>query len=350
MAMKRGLVGDDDPLAGIGLDEEDRFDDRKDLSTPKALVDEIAKNGVQATNWCPLTEKLIVQTKDELTVFWVINNWHNEILKEPPKFDAFLEEGNTLKNRFPNVILYDKTRVKLKGKSGQDYYHASYVDSYEKARDYILAQAPFDSTTEFDFWRLVYQVRPRLIVLLTAIEDKDGTAIIRKFFPAQKQQRDFGDAKPISVQCVRVDQDKDTDTCDIRLIGPGQRSNTALKIPLIHYKKWVDDNNIPDNLLEFRALVKIANAKSKKNGRTGPMIIVCPSGVHRCGTFAVLDIVLDRLSTEKKVGLLETTNIVRNQRYGCMTYFSHYNHIADLIVRQAVSSGIANVDCIGNKA
>lgn len=39
-----------------------------------------------------------------------------------------------LKNRYPNVILYDRTRVKLLGdKLGDDYYHASYVDSYDRA-------------------------------------------------------------------------------------------------------------------------------------------------------------------------------------------------------------------------
>lgn len=30
-------------------------------------------------------------------------------------------------------------------------------------------------------------------------------------------------------------------------------------------------------------------------------MFVCPSGVHRCGTFAALNILLDRLSAEKKV-------------------------------------------------
>lgn len=47
--------------------------------------------------------------------------------------------------------------------------------------------------------------------------------------------------------------------------------------------------------------VKIANARAKKDGRSGPILLLCPSGVHRCGTFAVLDIVLDRLTTERKV-------------------------------------------------
>ncbi|KHN73337.1 Tyrosine-protein phosphatase Lar-like [Toxocara canis] len=323
--MPRGLISDDDPLAGAGTGDEDPIDEKKDLSTPKSIVEEIAKNGAK-----------------------IINEWHDQIVKEPPLFDMFLDQANSMKNRYPNVILYDKTRVRLRGKPGEDYYHASYVDSYEKARDYILAQAPFDSNTENDFWRLAYQVQPRLIVLLTALENRDGGVLVRKFFPGPKQQREYGDGKNLSVQCTRVDQENDNDTYEILLLGPGQRSNSAAKIPLIHYKKWVDDSIIPDNLLEFRAFVKIANARAKKSGRNGPIILMCPTGVHRCGTFTVLDIVLDRLATEKKVGLLETTTIVRSQRYGCMAHFAHYSHVADLIVRHAVSSGIANIDCVAS--
>uniref|UniRef100_A0A915APL2 Uncharacterized protein n=1 Tax=Parascaris univalens TaxID=6257 RepID=A0A915APL2_PARUN len=324
--MQRGLISESDPLAGAVVDDDATVDDdgKKELSSPKSIVEEIAKNGLQ-----------------------VISDWHNEILKEPPKFDAFLEEINSPKNRYPNVILYDRSRVRLKGKPGEDYYHASYVDSYDKAGDYILAQAPFDSKTESDFWRLVYQVQPRLMVLLTATENNIGGAVVRKFFPQPKEQREYGEERNLNVSCTRVDQENDNDTYEIRLLGPGQRANAAIRIPLIHYKKWVDDSVIPDNLLEFRAFVKIANARAKKDGRNGPILLSCPSGVHRCGTFAVLDIVLDRLTNERKVGLLETANIVRSQRYGCMAHFSHYSHVADLIVRHAVSSGIANMNCIG---
>uniref|UniRef100_A0A914RNM9 Uncharacterized protein n=1 Tax=Parascaris equorum TaxID=6256 RepID=A0A914RNM9_PAREQ len=117
--MQRGLISESDPLAGAVVDDDATVDDdgKKELSSPKSIVEEIAKNGLQ-----------------------VISDWHNEILKEPPKFDAFLEEINSPKNRYPNVILYDRS--------------------------------------------------------------------------------------------------------------PGQRANAAIRIPLIHYKKWVDDSVIPDNLLE----------------------------------------------------------------------------------------------------
>ncbi|KAK6105811.1 Protein-tyrosine phosphatase family protein [Brugia pahangi] len=80
-----------------------------------------------------------------------------------------------------------------------------------------------------------------------------------------------------------------------------------------------------------------------KNGNMGPVCLLCPTGVHRSGTYAILDIVLDRVTAEKKVGLLETASIVRKQRYGCMSYYSHYSHVADLVVRYAIATGIVDI-------
>ena len=51
--------------------------------------------------------------------------------------------------------------------------------------------------------------------------------------------------------------------------------------------------------------MKIALARAEKDGEhaTGPIIYVCPSGTHRCGTMAALDIILDRITAERKVAL-----------------------------------------------
>ncbi|VDN18858.1 unnamed protein product [Gongylonema pulchrum] len=74
---------------------------------------------------------------------------------------------------------------------------------------------------------------------------------------------------------------------------------------------------------------------------------MCPTGIHRAGTLAVLDIVLDRVDAEKKVGLSETVSIIRKQRYGCVASFQHYLHLLELIQHYIVSSGLVDVSQIG---
>ena len=51
--------------------------------------------------------------------------------------------SNTSKNRYKDVICYDKTRVQLNAVPGvdeSDYIHANYVDGYNCRKHFILTQ------------------------------------------------------------------------------------------------------------------------------------------------------------------------------------------------------------------
>lgn len=62
----------------------------------------------------------------------MVRDWHEEATQYPFKMDSFLDAANGKLNRFGSLILYDANRVKIKDRHGGDYYHASYVDSYEE--------------------------------------------------------------------------------------------------------------------------------------------------------------------------------------------------------------------------
>jgi len=50
---------------------------------------------------------------------------------------------NAAKNRYKDVICYDKTRVQLSSVpavDGSDYIHANYVDGYKSKNHFILTQ------------------------------------------------------------------------------------------------------------------------------------------------------------------------------------------------------------------
>ncbi|KAF8371091.1 hypothetical protein PRIPAC_77520 [Pristionchus pacificus] len=276
-----------------------------------------------------------------------IKEWFREITKKPPRFDAFL--ANPQLNRYPNAVLYDSTRVKLKPNkpdTTSDYIHASWVDSFEKRKGYILSQAPYDSETEFDFWRMVSQTKPSLIVVLTNIK-KGDTNFIRQFWPNQQELKDFGF---IRIKCEDFDEARDHDRFDLTV---ELHDKTVSSPPLLAYSAWEEDKTLPANLLEFRATMKIAlrkvEARPKPPSLDAPVLLVCPSGVHRAGTFAGLDIVLDRISAERKVGLAETVSILRTQRFGVFSMFQHYQTVADIIVRHAVSCNIVNPDALLGK-
>lgn len=82
-------------------------------------------------------------------------------------------EANEAKNNYKKCIPYDYNRVVLRtipGVSHSDYVNASYVDSYLKPNAYIAAQGPNELTIEA-FWRMVWEERSYVIVMLTKVFD-----------------------------------------------------------------------------------------------------------------------------------------------------------------------------------
>ena len=50
-------------------------------------------------------------------------------------------------------------------------------------------------------------------------------------------------------------KNNDHDMFDMLVSGPGQRGKADVRTQLMQYHKWTDDHLIPDNLIEFRAMV-----------------------------------------------------------------------------------------------
>ncbi|CAD5209112.1 unnamed protein product [Bursaphelenchus okinawaensis] len=288
-----------------------------------------------------LPETVDAINKSDGKLIW---EWYDKLMKNPPSVDAFLDPKNVAKNRFPNMLLYDKSRVKITG--GDDYIHASWVDGYEHIGRYILCQVPFDQETESDFWRMCNQVKPSLIVVLCSSLDGQGKKQMKDFWPAPKTDKKYGQG--LAVRNSYNEPNRDFDSHELYITDTREKAKVEHKVALMQYRKWVSDEEMPDNLLEFRAMMKIAFARAEKEGRgEGPLLYLCPNGCHRCGILAAVDIIIERISSEKKVGVKETVVNIRKQRYGAFHRFEAYAFVADLLVRHAVSSGLVDNNFIG---
>uniref|UniRef100_A0A4X1SDK2 Tyrosine-protein phosphatase domain-containing protein n=1 Tax=Sus scrofa TaxID=9823 RepID=A0A4X1SDK2_PIG len=87
-----------------------------------------------------------------------------EVGKEQPRLEAE-HPANTAKNRYPHVLPYDHSRVRLTlldGEPHSDYINASFIP----VGAFIATQGPLKKTLE-DFWRLVWEQQVRVIVMLT---------------------------------------------------------------------------------------------------------------------------------------------------------------------------------------
>lgn len=51
-------------------------------------------------------------------------------------------------------------------------------------------------------------------------------------------------------------KERDNHFFEIAILGAGQHNKSAIKMLLIHSFKWNDDRDIPDNLMDLRAVVE----------------------------------------------------------------------------------------------
>ncbi|KAM8863075.1 receptor-type tyrosine-protein phosphatase V-like isoform 3-T4 [Spinachia spinachia] len=94
---------------------------------------------------------------------------------------------NREKNRYPYILPYDHCRVRLSLQSGQpnsDYINANFVPGGESERDFICTQGPLHNTVA-DFWRMVWEQNVRVIVMVTALRQKDQV-MCEKYWPLDR--------------------------------------------------------------------------------------------------------------------------------------------------------------------
>lgn len=83
--------------------------------------------------------------------------------------EASQAEGNKLKNRYGNILAYDRTRVHLNVVNGDpdtDYINANWISGYKKERCYIASQGPVPNSF-ISHWRMVWQEKIETIVMVT---------------------------------------------------------------------------------------------------------------------------------------------------------------------------------------
>ena len=78
---------------------------------------------------------------------------------------------NIGKNRWPEFLAYDDTRVKLNVSTGSDYINANYVNMPigQDEQKWICTQAPLESTIDAFFTRVVQNLVIKLVLLAKSL-------------------------------------------------------------------------------------------------------------------------------------------------------------------------------------
>ncbi|XP_037334242.2 receptor-type tyrosine-protein phosphatase V-like isoform X1 [Pungitius pungitius] len=190
---------------------------------------------------------------------------------------------NREKNRYPYILPYDHCRVRLSLQNSQphsDYINANFVPGGESERDFICTQGPLHNTIA-DFWRMVWEQNVRIIVMVTALRQKDQV-MCEKYWPLDRGTVHHG-----MIQVTTVTRKQGPDYF-VTIINLRQREpQTDRTITHYYYPTW-PDQGVPRDLASLVAFTEHVRLELEAIPRLGPAVVHCSAGVGRSGTFVTL--------------------------------------------------------------
>lgn len=238
--------------------------------------------------------------------------------------------GLVRKNRYKTILPNTHSRVILKSQDEEDflstYINANYLTGYGgEERAYIATQGPTVNTVG-DFWRMVWQERSPIIVMITNLEEKNEKC-------AEYWPEDTVTHEGIEITVVTVTQEDDYSLRVFTLkCGEEERS-------LRHYwyTSWPDQKT-PDKAPPLLELVQeVERAREEAPPSSGPIIVHCSAGIGRTGCFIATSILSRQLRTEGVVDILRTTCQLRLDRGGMIQTCEQYqfvHHVLSLYEKQ----------------
>ena len=246
--------------------------------------------------------------------------------------------GKGDKNRYKDILPFEHSRVRSKmHESLGDYINASHIKSNFARGQFIACQAPTPATFE-DLWRVVWEQKSRLIVMLTA-ESEGGQLKAHPYWTSgdygdfrvkllneedralysddkPKIQRTSSNAGPSQKpQMHRRHTDipeKEPLRVNIRLLELQNTSHSNLapiQITQVQLCSWPDTGTTvrPADILslidlcndvEHQYRPELTKGPLSPNEDYGPKIVHCSAGCGRTGTFCTVAVVLDILKKE----------------------------------------------------
>lgn len=248
---------------------------------------------------------------------------------DPCSTTAALLPQNASKNRYPDVLPFDHSRVilnDLANSNRSDYINASTITDHDpRSPVYIVTQGPMPSTVA-DFWQMVWEQGSVIIVMLTRLLE-NGVASSARYWPEE------GSALHSNFEVHLVSEHI---WCDDYLVRSfflkNIKTNETRTVTQFHYLSW-PENGVPPNarsLLEFRRKVN----KSYR-GRSCPIVVHCSDGIGRTGTYCLIDMVLNRLAKgAKEIDIAATLEHIRDQRGGSVKSKAQFEFVLEAIAEE----------------
>ncbi|XP_057314378.1 receptor-type tyrosine-protein phosphatase F-like isoform X2 [Hydractinia symbiolongicarpus] len=232
---------------------------------------------------------------------------------------AALLEENTVKNRYPNILARDLSRVYLPHKKNStDYINAVFVNGYKKKNGIIATQAPLVETLN-DFWVVVMEHNVTTIVMLNSTDENYHN--YPSFCPVEGSEK-FGNVTVNVESNTRVDEIN----TQCFVVSQNSKHHKVNKLQL----NW-PNHDVPDCSLLLTLISEVL--KSQQGCGDGTILVTCSDGANRSGTFIACMNALDQLKVEQHVDVFQTVRRMRLARPEFVENMRQYQFIYSVLNR-----------------
>ncbi|XP_030077448.1 receptor-type tyrosine-protein phosphatase V isoform X4 [Microcaecilia unicolor] len=251
-----------------------------------------------------------------------------EVGKDQSKAAAELS-ANSCKNRYPHVLPYDHSRVKLSrlgDDPSSDYINGNFIPGYAHPQEYIVTQGPLKKTIE-DFWRMVWEQNVYNIVMLTVCME-NGRVLCDHYWPSDSSPITYGQ---ITVHLIDQNISNEWTTRGLKLWHEDVKLER--KVHQLHYTEW-PDHGVPESTSSIITFTEMVREHVQAAKGSGPTLVNCSAGVGRSGTFIGLDRLLQQVKLEKVADVFSTVYTMRVNRYQMIQTLGQYIFLHSCILEK----------------
>ncbi|KFP29303.1 Tyrosine-protein phosphatase non-receptor type 20, partial [Colius striatus] len=229
---------------------------------------------------------------------------------------------NQDKNRYQDILPYDKTRVPLGEK--KDYINASYIKMKvgEKEHFYIITQGPLPVTVA-DFWQMVWESESDVIAMMTK-EVELGQVKCHRYWPEPSH-----DSIYLANFHLRLDNYRVLEYFIIRTIELINKQTEEKRIVShLQFMTWPDYNThkLAEQLVKFIHYMRKAHS-------TGPIVAHCSTGIGRSGILLCVEVLLSYIEKDIHFNIKQIVRDMRDQRFGMIQTKDEYLFCYEVVLR-----------------
>lgn len=171
-----------------------------------------------------------------------------------------------------------------------DYFNANFINvpQINKEARYIATQAPLPSTID-DFWKVVWHNNSEIIVSLTdlneyGIKKSDVYWQNTKKVQLLDEHEDYNGLKNLTVRKIQL-----------------TRKSQSRIITQLHFKDWPDHG-----VADYSSLLKLTEIKDEfTTKKSAPVVVHCSAGCGRTGVFITVDLITNAFKSKTNTHLIK---------------------------------------------